>query len=624
MSERTIPWMVMVLPLAIVLLSALSMTWYFSQRLTYYASVENARDLQSLVERAQQQDGVRVDDIKALFAYREEQRENDMRRTLKERVGVAYETAHFLFERYQGRVDSVTLKSLIRDALSQMVWEGSYHYVWITDYEGNNILAGDANMQTRNLYDYRDADGKLVIREEIALVRSSGEGYMKTRFASKDETYMLYMKNFGKFDWFFGSAMAESSARSALQQQLLRLIESVPWEPDTFVVLLDANGSELVRSRASGRLSDPVTAERAAGLVQNEWIKDGNVFLHRQPVGTYGWQIVSGFDLRKFEQTFAVRSQALKEGITDERLKIAKAAAGIAVLVALVSLLLSRQIVAAFGRYREQVKVREAALREFNATLEARVREEVAKQRQSEKMLIQQSKMAAMGDMISMIAHQWRQPLNQLSYILMNIEGAFEHGEMNETFLKEKLGDGERTLTYMSHTIDDFRHFFRPDKAREPVQVHELIEHTLRLLSKSLSTLNITVETSYECTLELPLYRNELIQVVINILNNAKDALARRGIPLPRIRVDCYETGQFVVIRICDNAGGVEAAVQERIFEPYFSTKEERNGSGLGLYMSRTIIEEHFNGEIDFENGPEGACFFIRIGRLQLTAPTAP
>jgi signal transduction histidine kinase len=222
-----------------------------------------------------------------------------------------------------------------------------------------------------------------------------------------------------------------------------------------------------------------------------------------------------------------------------------------------------------------------------------------------------------MGEMISMIAHQWRQPLNRLSYMLMNIEGAFEHGQLDAKYLRGKLTEAEGTLEYMSHTINDFRDFFRPDKARETLRVSHALEQTLGLLEKSFDAHGIDVEVQLDCDTELPLYRNELIQVFLNVITNAKDALVERRTASPRIGLFCYETGQFVVVRICDNAGGIDTAVAERIFEPYFSTKEKRQGTGLGLYMARTIVEEHFNGELTFENGEEGACFFIKIGRHQ-------
>ena len=218
--------------------------------------------------------------------------------------------------------------------------------------------------------------------------------------------------------------------------------------------------------------------------------------------------------------------------------------------------------------------------------------------------------MAAMGDMISMIAHQWRQPLNQMSYVMMNIDGAYDERTLSREYLDSKLKEGENLLEYMSHTIDDFRDFFKPDKAKEELDLCSLVDSAIGLIEKGLQKHHIVLEKEYSCNKTLFLYKNEMIQVLLNLLKNAQEALAERDGAKIKIKID--EEGDTAKVYIKDNAGGIKEENMEKIFEPYFSTKEHQ-GTGLGLYMSKMIIEEHMDGELSVNNSEEGAEFVITL-----------
>jgi signal transduction histidine kinase len=230
-------------------------------------------------------------------------------------------------------------------------------------------------------------------------------------------------------------------------------------------------------------------------------------------------------------------------------------------------------------------------------------------------MLTQQSKMAEMGDMISMIAHQWRQPLNQLSYIFMNIEGAYEYKELSPKYLADKLNEGNKLLEFMSHTIDDFRNFFRPDKQKTSVSVTEVTRKTVSLMKNTLEVHAIALHVNYKSDTKIELFRNELMQVILNLIKNAKDVLVQRDVAIPIIYVKTYEDDEFVTLEISDNGGGIDEKIIDKIFTPYFSTKSASKGTGLGLYMSKMIVEEHLNGVLSVENTTNGARFIIKISK---------
>lgn len=262
-------------------------------------------------------------------------------------------------------------------------------------------------------------------------------------------------------------------------------------------------------------------------------------------------------------------------------------------------------------------------LLEINQTLERRIEEEVAKNREKDKHILQQSRLAQMGEMISMIAHQWRQPLGSISAVAASIKlkvtlnrldmssGATK--EESKTYLLESMSKIESYVQFLTHTIDDFRNFFKPNKQKESVTLSQLVNRTLEIIGKALEINGITVTTEVQSSSEIFTYANEVTQVILNILKNAEDVIKERTTQDPHIWILVSKQNEWHTISIEDNAGGIAEHILPHIFEPYFSTKSEKNGSGLGLYMSKTIIEEHCEGVILAENTQHGARFVIKL-----------
>jgi len=242
------------------------------------------------------------------------------------------------------------------------------------------------------------------------------------------------------------------------------------------------------------------------------------------------------------------------------------------------------------------------------------IEQEMEKNREQQFHMLQQNRLSLQGEMISMIAHQWKQPLNNLSLIKQMLIMEYKQGKLNDKIVYEFNRESSRQIQQMSQTISDFTNFFSPEKKPKYFYLRDILYKALSFLKPVFINTNITVETNFEYKKPISLkgYPNELGQTIINILNNAKDALIENQIKDKRVYIDIKEEEKNIIITIEDNAGGIPTDIMSKIFDPYFSTKS-KNGTGLGLYMSKMIIEEHMHGHILVRNSDKGAVFEIQL-----------
>lgn len=250
-------------------------------------------------------------------------------------------------------------------------------------------------------------------------------------------------------------------------------------------------------------------------------------------------------------------------------------------------------------RVQEQTK----QLKELNLTLEQRIQKEIAKNEEKQKVMFWQSRLASLGQMLANIAHQWRQPLTELNLAIFNIKKASMKCEHQK--VEEYYAECRNIIKNMSDTIDDFTNFFKPDKQKKYFNLKDPINESIQILEKLINTQKISVKTDFEDikVLGIP---NELSQVIINLIQNSKDAFILNNIEEKKINISIKKFDRdhnaFALIKIEDNAGGINSHDLDKIFEPYFTTKHSSSGTGLGLFMSRMICEHGFNGTIEAQN----------------------
>jgi signal transduction histidine kinase len=252
-------------------------------------------------------------------------------------------------------------------------------------------------------------------------------------------------------------------------------------------------------------------------------------------------------------------------------------------------------------------------LEELNSNLDIKIKEEIDNRKKQEQLLIHQSKLAEMGEMISMIAHQWRQPLSALGTIVQNIHLRYSLGKLDKEYMENQRLLSNALTQKMSKTIDDFRNFFKPNKEKQTFSIKDAISKTIFLIDDSYKSNNIKIECKILDDILIYGYESELSQVLLNILTNAKDAFLENNIEDPIIIIETKQVQTHIKILISDNAGGISKSIINKIFEPYFTTKNSCNGTGLGLYMNKIIVEENMQGQISVKNLKAGVQFTIFI-----------
>jgi len=236
------------------------------------------------------------------------------------------------------------------------------------------------------------------------------------------------------------------------------------------------------------------------------------------------------------------------------------------------------------------------------------INQEVEKREEQETILLKQYRMTNMGEMIDSIAHQWRQPLNQTNMIILSMEDSLDDKE----FIEVSLGELTKLTAHMSQTINDFRHLLNDNKEKVSFKIDDVLTKVFALMKNNMKDITLVYDRE-KCHYTLKGYQNELIQVFIILFSNTIEAFVQKSIKNREIKINTYELNEDLVIEVIDNAGGIKKSNMKKIFDPYFTTKKEINGTGLGLYVAQIMIEENMQGKLEVENYKKGVKFKITL-----------
>jgi C4-dicarboxylate-specific signal transduction histidine kinase len=239
------------------------------------------------------------------------------------------------------------------------------------------------------------------------------------------------------------------------------------------------------------------------------------------------------------------------------------------------------------------------------------------KDQEKDQIIMEQAKHAQMGEMIAMIAHQWRQPLASISAVLAKMKLNLLLDNLSKETIEDSLDKIDDYTQYLSTTINDFRNFFKPNKECSSVEIEEIIRKSVELLEKFLDKADMELVLNLKNMEKIDIFANEILQSLVNIIKNAIDIALEDNSRSYKISIDTYDEDDYQVIKIKDNCGGIKNEILDDIFLPYFSTKDEKNGTGLGLYMSKTIVEKHHKGQLlvtnHTDNNEKGVEFTIKL-----------
>jgi len=322
------------------------------------------------------------------------------------------------------------------------------------------------------------------------------------------------------------------------------------------------------------------------------------------------WIIAKGVYNDEIKQEMTSKREDLKHRVTKQIKQNIFFFILFSIVATIIAYFIGKMIQFIINEKNKMVKKTTKELALLNRELDSRVKKELEKNKEQEQILMQKSKFIALGETISLIAHQWRQPISELGAIILNIKLHHKLDKLDSKLMNKKATEVETILEYMSKTIDDFRTFFKPNKNKYNFNINSSTQRVLQITKPMLGEHQIKIIQDIDNSIEINSYQNEFEQVLLNIISNAKDAIVSDNIQNGNISINVYQTDK-IYIKICDNAKGIDGSLIHKIFNPYFTTKSEAEGTGIGLYMSKMIIEENMAGKLSVQSSNEGTCFII-------------
>ena len=562
------------------------------------------------------------EEVQTVYAFIQEEKdraEENLKNRIRNRVYEAHQIATNIYEN-ESQIDENGVKhskehifETIKSALGGIIYNNGRGYFFIDDENGIKLLQPlNEKLEGENLLNYKDANGYQFVKKIITTIENKNETFdsyywYKTKNSTSAEQKISFYKYFEPYNVAIGTGEYIKDFENELKNKLLEKIRNIRFGEDGYIFIFDLEGNTLSHYKkeliGKNRINEKNEEGRylvreiiefakekddrfisyTATINPNKLVNNKDKVSYIKIFPDWNWLIGSGFYTKNLSEDIEKRKTLLRESNEKAINYIIYLSLLITTIFIFISFYVSKVIKNKFKSYRLEID------KEIKNTLE------------KEKLLAQQSKMATMGEMIGNIAHQWKQPLSIIS--LSN--GIIKLNKELKNFTEEEIDDAikgiDDSVKNLSTTIDDFRNFFNPNKKEESFDIKDTFDKTFKLIDSQFKYNEIKIIKNIQSII-IDSYENELLQTLINILKNAKDELIKKDINEKKfIFIDTIKEDDKLIIKIKDNANGIPENVIDNIFEAYFTTKETTGGTGIGLYMSKSIIE-HLGGILSVSN----------------------
>jgi two-component system, NtrC family, sensor kinase len=557
--------------------------------------------------------------VYAFIKEKKEKSEENLKNEIRNRVYEAHQMATNIYEK-ESTIDENGIKhskehifETIKSALGGIIYNNGRGYFFIDDENGTKLLQPlNEKIEGVNLSNYKDANGYQFIKKIISTIENKNEAFdsyywYKAKDSSSPDQKISFYKYFEPFNVVIGTGEYVKDFEDELKSELLEKIRNTRFGKDGYIFMYDLDGNTLshYKKELIGKNRINEKNEEGRYLIKeiialakekddrfisynstvnpNKLVKNRDKISYVKIFPEWNWLIGSGFYVKNLNDDIEKRKALLKESNEKAINYIIYLSLLITTIFVFISFYVSKIVKDKFKNYKIEIE------KEIKNTLE------------KEKLLIQQSKMATMGEMIGNIAHQWKQPLSVISLSNGIIKLNREFKSFSEEEIEDAIKGIDDSVKNLSSTIDDFRNFFNPNKKEESFDIKDAFDKTFKLIDSQFKYNDIKIIKNIQSVI-IDTYENELLQTLINILKNAKDELIKKDVNEKKfIFIDAIKEDKKLIIRIKDNANGIPEDIIDNIFGAYFTTKEETGGTGIGLYMSKNIIE-HMGGTLSVSN----------------------
>jgi signal transduction histidine kinase len=598
------------LPILALLFTIAITTFLYIEKKTKFNKL--TEEIQStFIKNKKQTIKEQIDNLYYYIVSEQKDLQENLEKSLSYEVKQTHKIAKNIYYRYKHNHSKDEIKEMIKAAIREIKFNNDRAYFFIIDKEGKNQLHPIMpELEGKDVYNTRDSKGSYIVKEPLELLKKKDEIFynwywVKSQEDKKEYKKIGFIKNFHELNWVIGTGEYLEEFSKDTQEKILKQIEKLRYGKNSYFIVTNKDekyishiNKNLINKDVFKILEETNTTESIdtikkilktkEGFVTLDFFKpNSNVvsskIIYLKNIPNWGWTISTGFYVDDASKAIEDEKKRIEKEY-QENLKnlLFIFLISIIILVPLffyISFIIEKK----FKKYKDSIQ------------------EHIDENQKQYKLLAQKSKLTAMGEMLANIAHQWKQPLSLITTSTSSIKLNKELGIKDDEFLYKSIDNIQINANHLAETINDFMDFFRPDKNKNKFFMKDVIAKTLKLLSSQFQAKKIEIIQQIQ-DISIISYERELLQVLLNIISNSKDAILENSIENGLIFIEIYKNENNVIIEIKDNAKGINENIKERIFEPYFTTKNKAQGTGIGLYMSQEIITKHMNGTIEVDN----------------------